>query len=60
VTGVQTCALPICFSAASGKPPRWQATLPEDYAQRREALQREQLLKASARLAQLLRAIFPG
>lgn len=48
------------FSAASGKPPRWQATLPEDYAQRREALQREQLLKASARLAQLLRAIFPG
>jgi hypothetical protein len=48
------------FSAASGKPPHWQASLPEGYAERREALQREQLLKAGARLAQLLRAIFPG
>lgn len=50
----------LAFGAASGKPPHWLATLPEGYAQRRDEIQREQLLKAGARLAQLLRAIFPG
>lgn len=50
----------LTFSAASGKPLRWVAALPEGYAQRREAMQRAQLIKAGARLAQLLRAIFPG
>lgn len=48
------------FSAASGKPLHWAATLPEGYIQRREEIQRAQLVKAGARLAQLLRALFPG
>lgn len=48
------------FGEASGKPPHWAATLPEGYAQRREEIQQAQLVKAGARLAQLLRAIFPG
>jgi hypothetical protein len=38
----------------------WPATLPEDYDERRAAIQREQLIRAGARLAQLLRQIFPG
>lgn len=37
----------------------WTATIPDGYAARREAMQRTQLLKASARLAQLLQAIWP-
>lgn len=37
----------------------WQATVPASYATDREALQRAQLVKAGARLAQLLRAIWP-
>lgn len=47
------------FSEPSGKPPHWTATLPEGYGQRREEIQRAQLVKAGARLAQLLRALFP-
>ncbi|AVA38233.1 S1/P1 nuclease [Cupriavidus metallidurans] len=37
----------------------WNVTLPADYATKREALQRAQLLKAGARLAQLLQVIWP-
>ena len=48
------------FSEANGQPPHWTATLPEGYGQRREESQRAQLVKAGARLGQLLRAIFPG
>jgi hypothetical protein len=50
----------LVFSADYGQPPHWAATLPEGYSQRREEIQRAQLVKAGARLAQLLRAIFPG
>jgi hypothetical protein len=46
------------FSAEDGHH-HWQATLPPHYADDREALQRAQLLKAGARLAQLLREIWP-
>ncbi len=38
---------------------RWAVTLPADYAARREALQRAQIVKAGARLAQVLVALFP-
>jgi S1/P1 Nuclease len=37
----------------------WPTTEPANYAASREALQKEQLNKAGARLAQLLQAIFP-
>lgn len=37
----------------------WKATAPADYKAHREALQREQMVKAGARLAELLRAIWP-
>lgn len=37
----------------------WKATAPADYKASREALQREQMIKAGARLAALLRAIWP-
>lgn len=37
----------------------WKGTLPEGYAARREVVQRTQLLKASARLAQLLQTLWP-
>jgi len=37
----------------------WKATAPADYKARREALQREQMIKAGVRLAELLRAIWP-
>jgi hypothetical protein len=37
----------------------WPATMPTDYTERREALQRRQLVVAGARLAQLLEQVFP-
>jgi hypothetical protein len=37
----------------------WSAELPPDSDARREAIQREQLVRAGARLAQLLREIYP-
>ena len=37
----------------------WTATAPNDYAESREDLQRTQITKAGARLAQLLNAIWP-
>lgn len=37
----------------------WPATHGRDYSQNREALQRQQLIKGGARLAELLRAIWP-
>lgn len=38
---------------------RWPTTEPADYAASREAIQKEQINKAGARLAQLLEAIYP-
>jgi len=38
---------------------KWQYLQPANYAPSREALQRQQLVKAGARLAQLLQAIWP-
>jgi len=37
----------------------WSYALPPEYAQRRDALQAQQLVRAGARLAQLLEAIWP-
>ncbi len=37
----------------------WKGSLPEGYTARREVVQRTQLLKASARLAQLLQTLWP-
>lgn len=37
----------------------WQVTLPANYVSERETVQRAQLIKAGARLAQLLQAIWP-
>jgi hypothetical protein len=37
----------------------WQVTVPASYANDREALQRTQLIKAGARLAELLQALWP-
>lgn len=37
----------------------WAVTLPDGYAERRAEIQREQLVRAGARLAQVLAAIFP-
>jgi hypothetical protein len=39
--------------------PAWVASLPAGYDERRESIQREQLVLAGARLAQLLQAIWP-
>lgn len=38
---------------------RWTVTLPVDYSATRERVQRDRLIKAGARLAQLLQAILP-
>jgi len=38
---------------------KWQYLWPANYPTDREALQKEQLVKAGARLAQLLKAIWP-
>jgi len=38
---------------------QWKVTLPPGYNEMKEKLQREQLIKAGARLAQLLTALFP-
>jgi hypothetical protein len=38
---------------------KWAVTLPPGYSKSRTALQREQLIKAGARLAQILNAIWP-
>jgi hypothetical protein len=48
---------PLAFGARDGD--HWTVTPPADYARTREDLQSEQLTKAGARLAQLLRAIWP-
>ncbi|MBQ0958566.1 S1/P1 nuclease [Ideonella sp. 4Y11] len=57
--GVARQALsPLRFSPARGDPPQWTQRSPDDAATR-EALQRRQLLRAGARLAQLLQAIWP-
>lgn len=52
---------PLRFGAALGWPPRWPVLGGGEAARaaQREALQRRQLIKAGARLAQLLQAIWP-
>jgi len=47
----------LTFGAESGG--RWPVMEPAGYADAREALQKAQLVKAGARLAQLLEAIWP-
>jgi hypothetical protein len=37
----------------------WTVTLPADYAARMNAIKKRQLTRAGARLAQLLRALWP-
>jgi hypothetical protein len=46
-------------ASSTAQAPAWRATLPEGYEERREAIQREQLVRAGARLAQVLLAIWP-
>ena len=48
---------PLSFGAREGD--HWTVSPPADYARARDDLQRRQLTKAGARLAQLLRAIWP-
>jgi S1/P1 nuclease len=48
---------PLAFGRRDGD--HWTVTPPADYARMREDLQRRQLTKAGARLAQLVRAIWP-
>lgn len=50
--------LPLRFGPSQGEPPQWTQLSPDDAALR-EAIQRRQLLRAGARLAQLLQAIWP-
>jgi hypothetical protein len=45
--------------AGASQTPAWVASLPQGYEERRESLQREQLVRAGARLAQVLQAIWP-
>ncbi|MFZ2986508.1 MAG: hypothetical protein WA086_00805, partial [Ideonella sp.] len=47
------------FGPGVGNPREWEAKLPANEPARREALQRAQLAKAAARLAQLLKVIWP-
>ncbi|MBQ0933427.1 S1/P1 nuclease [Ideonella alba] len=49
---------PLRFGPAQGDPPQWVQQSPDD-ALARDALQRRQLVRAGARLAQLLQAIWP-
>lgn len=46
-------------SHSNSKGPQWAATLPGDYAQRSRDITRQQLARAGARLAELLRALWP-
>ena len=47
------------FSAEDQSKHTWKVTLPAGYSVHRQALQREQILKAGGRLAQVLQALFP-
>jgi hypothetical protein len=49
----------VSYSAEDVTHHKWKVTLPVDYPARRPALQREQVVKAGARLAQVLQALFP-
>ena len=49
----------LSFGSEAAAAHTWPVTLPANYAARRTAIQRTQLIRAGARLAQLLRAIFP-
>jgi len=48
----------VTFSSEDSKH-HWRITLPPGYAASRDELQRQQVIKAGARLAQLLRELFP-
>ena len=48
----------VSFEAPDGAEHSWSMIVPADYAERREALQRRQLVLAGARLAQVLEKIF--
>ncbi|MET0518992.1 MAG: S1/P1 nuclease [Burkholderiaceae bacterium] len=52
-------ALSVLHFGARGADGNWPATHPASYPKDREALQRQQIVKAGARLAELLRAIWP-
>lgn len=49
----------LTFATEDGVKHSWPVTLPPGYSSARTKLQREQLIKAGARLAQVLEAIFP-
>lgn len=52
-------ALTVLRFGPQGSDGRWPATHPASYSKDREALQRQQIVKAGARLAELLRALLP-
>ena len=49
----------LTFSAEDEAKHKWQVTFPAGYMAKRQEIQREQLIKAGARLAQVLQAIYP-
>lgn len=49
---------PLAFEPADGEPPQWTQRSPDD-ADQRALVQRRQLLRAGARLAQVLQALWP-
>lgn len=52
-------ALMVLHFGPQGPGGRWPATHPASYSKDREALQRQQIVKAGARLAELLRTLLP-
>jgi hypothetical protein len=49
----------LTFSHEDVEHHQWQVTLPDDYGDTKTALQRQQLIKAGARLAQVLETVWP-
>lgn len=49
----------VTFSVEDRDKHKWKVELPTGYTAKRQAIQREQVLKAGARLAQVLQTIFP-
>jgi len=49
----------VTFSAEDEAAHKWKATEPAGYTNKRQAIQREQLIEAGAQLAQVLKAVFP-
>jgi len=59
LTASKTAFDGLTFSAENQSKHKWNVTLPAGYAAQRQSLQREQVLRAGARLAQVLQELFP-